>query len=122
MRHFLKLFLTAAGACIFAATAVYAHAFLDRANPGVGMTVQAAPRELTLRFTEDVVVAFSGVSLRTAEGQAVPVGKPVVAGGGNVLHVRIGRHLKPGTYVVSWHVVSVDTHRTSGTYRFTIAP
>jgi len=36
--------------------------------------------------------------------------------------VRLAHPLKPGTYLVSWHVVSVDTHRTSGTYKFTVTP
>jgi methionine-rich copper-binding protein CopC len=32
------------------------------------------------------------------------------------------RKLGPGTYTVHWRAVSVDTHRTQGTYRFTVAP
>ena len=39
-----------------------------------------------------------------------------------VLHVPLGQKLKAGVYVVSWHVVSVDTHKTSGSYKFTVAP
>ena len=30
--------------------------------------------------------------------------------------------LPPGTYLVSWHVVSVDTHPTEGTFTFEIKP
>jgi copper resistance protein C len=29
--------------------------------------------------------------------------------------------LPPGTYKVTWHVVSVDTHTTEGTFTFRIA-
>ncbi|MGH6674956.1 MAG: copper resistance protein CopC [Xanthobacteraceae bacterium] len=36
--------------------------------------------------------------------------------------MKLGRALKPGIYIVSWHVVSVDTHHTQGTYKFTVAP
>ena len=28
--------------------------------------------------------------------------------------------LPPGTYLVSWHVVSVDTHPTEGTFTFEV--
>jgi hypothetical protein len=28
----------------------------------------------------------------------------------------------PGTYRVSWHVVSVDTHPTEGNFTFRVAP
>ena len=89
----------------------------------MGATVSSSPSELELSFTQNVVIAFSGVSLATAEGGQIPTSKPTLdSGSPNVLHVRLGRALKPGTYVVSWHVVSIDTHPTSGTYRFTVAP
>jgi copper resistance protein C len=100
-----------------------AHAMLDHAAPGVGSTVPAAPGEIALSFSERVVAGFSGASLATAEGAAIPTGKAVVdASSPETLHVPIGQKLKPGTYVVTWHAVSVDTHRSSGTYRFTVAP
>jgi hypothetical protein len=28
----------------------------------------------------------------------------------------------PGTYKVEWHAVSVDTHKSEGTYRFQVTP
>lgn len=122
MQRFVTLLLSAAFACIFAATA-FAHAFLARAVPGVGSTVTGSPSELQLSFTQNIVLAFSGVRLAGAGGQAIAIGKPRLdPAQPNVLHVRIEHPLKPGAYLVSWHVVSVDTHRTSGTYKFTVAP
>lgn len=109
--------------CAFAATGAFAHAFLDRAVPGVGVTVNGSPSELQLTFSQNIVPAFSGVTLAAAGGAAVPVGKPVLdPANQSTLHVPLGHALKPGTYVVSWHVVSVDTHPTSGTYKFIVAP
>ena len=99
----------------------FAHAFLDHAVPGVGSTVSAAPAELQLSFTQDVVAALSGVRVNTATGAAVAAAKPT-SEGGSTLHVRLSRALAAGTYVVQWHVVSVDTHPTSGTYKFTVSP
>lgn len=119
----IRLFLLASAACAVAATSAFAHAFLDHAVPAVGATVPAAPGELQLSFTENVVAAFSGVSVSTQAGGAVATGKARVdASSPNVIHVRLGARLKPGVYVVHWHVVSVDTHRTSGSYKFTVAP
>jgi len=37
-----------------------AHAFLDHASPRVGTAVSAAPREVTLWFTQKLEAAFSG--------------------------------------------------------------
>jgi copper resistance protein C len=122
MKSFRTLALTAV-ACAFAATAAFAHAFLDHAVPGVGATVSASPSELELVFTQNVVPSFSGVEIASAEGGAVSSGKATGdAGSPNVLHVRLGSALKPGVYIVKWHVVSVDTHRTTGSYKFTVAP
>ena len=115
-----RIAVLAAAACAFATTA-FAHAFLDHAIPAVGSTASGSPRELELSFTQDIVPAFSGASVTSAEGGAVPTGKATVSRP-NTLHVTLGRALKPGVYVVNWHVVSVDTHRTSGSFRFTVAP
>lgn len=108
-------------ACVLFDRHAFAHAFLNHAMPGVGMTVAAAPAELDLTFTEDLVPAFSGVRVARASGGAVATGKPSF-GPADLMHVRLGRPLAPGTYIVTWHVVSVDTHHTQGSYKFTVAP
>ena len=122
MAHALKT-IALATACAIGSTAASAHAFLERAVPSVGGTVHAAPAELDLSFTQNVVVALSGVAVAQSGGGAVPAAKPTLDGANpSLLHVRLARPLAPGTYLVTWHVVSVDTHPTSGTYKFTVAP
>ncbi len=122
----LKTIVLAAGCALAttaASTAASAHAFLEHAVPSVGGTVRGGPAELDLAFTQNVVVALSGVSVARSGGGAVPAAKPTVDGANpSLLHVRLDQALPPGTYVVTWHVVSVDTHPTSGTYKFTVAP
>lgn len=123
MHTVLKATCLAALVSLGATAPGFAHAFLDHAVPAVGGTVSAAPGELTLSFSEGVELAFSHVELTSAEGAAIPVGKPSFGGDGQTtLHVKVARALKPGTYIVHWRVVSVDTHKTSGTYKFTVAP
>jgi copper resistance protein C len=113
---------TAAPSALIAPSA-WAHAMLDHATPAVGGTAQAAPGELQIAFTQNIVASFSGAELKAAEGAAIPTGKAVVdAASPNVMRVPIGQKLKPGLYVVTWHVVSVDSHRSSGSYKFTVAP
>lgn len=116
----IRNFMLGAVLCACTATAALAHAFLDYAVPGVGATVTASPSELQLAFSEEIVPAFSGVELSTAEGVAIAT--PKAAGSGKTLRVSLAQPLKPGVYKVSWHVVSVETHRTSGTYKFTVSP
>jgi len=52
-------------------TPVHAHAFLDHAEPRVGSTVQAAPAEVKIWFTQEIEQAFSSMSVRDATGQRV---------------------------------------------------
>ncbi len=123
MKNRLKLTAVAASLCALASTAASAHAFLEHAVPGVGSTVAGSPSELQLGFSQSVEVALSGVRIASAAGSAVAASKPTKdESNPATLHVRLGRALSPGTYVVTWHVVSVDTHPTSGSYKFTVAP
>lgn len=122
MHHFVKLLVAVALSTSLAASTTFAHAFLDHAVPGVGMTVNGSPHELRLYFTQGVVTAFSAVSVTSATGAAIPASKPVNdPSDQQTVIVRIGRALPPGTYTVSWRVLSVDTHTTTGTFRFTVS-
>ncbi len=114
-----RLILPMAGAAILGGiAAAAAHARLERAVPAVGSTV-VAPDHITLFFSEGVVPNFSGVAVADADGHAVKTGKP--SGKGAELDVPVSG-LRAGTYTVRWHAVSVDTHKTQGSFRFTVAP
>ena len=102
---------------LFAGTAAHAHAFLDHASPLVGGTVAAAPHEVILWFTQGIEPAFSRVEVSDSSGARVDQGKAQVSGS----TMRVG--LKPlgaGTYRVHWHVLSVDTHTTQGSFTFRV--
>jgi copper resistance protein C len=103
---------------VMSCTLARAHAMLDRANPAVGSTVGAAPRAVTLTFTENVEPAFSSVRVEDAGGARVDQGKPQLAGR-NVLRVGL-KPLQPGSYKVTWKVLSVDTHTTQGSFSFQV--
>lgn len=106
-------------AMMTAASPAWAHAFLQRAEPPVGSVV-AAPHQLVLTFTEGVEPLFSTVELRNAQGAAVPISKPATAPGDNRRLVSELPALSDGTYQVIWHVTSVDTHKTEGSFKFTV--
>jgi copper resistance protein C len=95
--------------------AAQAHAFLDHASPLVGSTVAAAPHEVSLWFTQNLEPAFSGVEVSDAAGARVDQGKPQISG--NTMRIGL-KGLSPGTYRVRWHVLSVDTHKTEGSFTF----
>lgn len=108
-------------AALLVPAAAHAHAFLDHASPKVGSTVATAPHELLLWFTEKLEPAFSTVEVRNAQGTVVS-GKAQAAGG-DATELRVPlKALPPGTYSVSWRVLSVDTHRTQGSFSFRVGP
>jgi copper resistance protein C len=99
-----------------------AHAQLEKATPPVGGTV-ASVSEIRLEFSEGVEPKFSKVSLTGPDGAAAPLGAATTESGHQaVLIVPITKPLAAGVYTVHWQAVSVDTHRTQGTFEFTVKP
>jgi len=96
------------------------HAFLDHATPAVGSAVPQSPPVVTLWFTQDLEPAFSNVTVTNDAGERVDLGNAQIPAG-SPAELRIGlKALPPGTYTVIWHVVSVDTHPTQGTFTFDV--
>ena len=99
---------------------VEAHAFLERAEPAVGSTVQTSPGEVRVLFTEKIEPALSTVQVLDASGREVDK-RDVHLDRSNhaLLHVSLPR-LEAGSYKVVWRVVSVDTHVTNGSFSFRV--
>ena len=99
-----------------------AHAFLDHAEPRVGSTTGNAPSEVRIWFTQRLEPAFSKIQVFDAQGREIDKRDTHVdPKEKNLLLVSLPA-LAAGTYKVSWHVVSVDTHRTQGDFKFTVEP
>lgn len=99
-----------------------AHAFLDHALPAVGSTVASAPKQVQLFFTQDLEPAFTGATIADANGQAVATGPAVFDPQNKAEMVLNLPPLSSGHYKVTWHALSVDTHRTEGSFSFDIHP
>lgn len=94
-----------------------AHAMLDHAEPRVGNKVSSPPHEVTLWFTQKLEPAFSSITVTNAAGQRVDSGKTRVNGNQMSVSLKGGG---TGTYRVNWRVLSVDTHRTDGSFTFQV--
>jgi methionine-rich copper-binding protein CopC len=97
------------------------HAFLDRASPAVGSTVHTPPTEVRIQYTENLEPAYSTAEVQDSSSMTVSTATRVDPNDPSVLVVPLGA-LKPGRYKVIWKVLSVDTHVTTGTFTFTVAP
>src|SRR5262249_4490923 len=103
---------------------VAAHARLKRANPPVGgaVSVAAVPAELQIWFSEPVEPALSSVEVRAPDGARMDRGD-LRGDATDRTHLRVTLlALTPGTPGVLWRVVSVDTHRTNGSFPSGVEP
>ena len=91
-----------------------AHAELKRVEPVPGSTV-TSPRDVTVSLSEKLEPAFSSITVRNGAGERVDAGPTQVSG--NMMRVRL-KPIGKGTYRVNWRALSVDTHRTEGSFSF----
>ena len=111
--------ITVFGVLAFAAPA-FAHAQLLGTSPANGAVVASPPGEIVLTFGETVQAPPDAIEVFSAGGQQVrtgPVGHP--DGQGSQVAVTLTPEMK-GTYVVSWRVISADTHPVQGAFTFSV--
>lgn len=96
-----------------------AHTLLEKATPAAGENLKTPPTAVTLQFSEALEPAFSAIAVADEAGHDVTARPPTVDG--TLMTVAL-KHLAPGRYRVSWHAVSLDTHRTEGKYGFLVLP
>ncbi|QBX55302.1 hypothetical protein EXE58_07435 [Nocardioides seonyuensis] len=101
---------------VVAAGPATAHAELVSTNPLNGAQLADAPGEVVLEFTESVALLDDGIRLLGAGGDAVPTPAPVTDG--STVRWAMPRDLPDGAYVVSWRVVSGDSHPVTGAFSF----
>ncbi|GAA1979452.1 copper resistance protein CopC [Isoptericola halotolerans] len=94
-----------------------AHAVLEETDPRDGAVLDAPPERLTLDFNEPVQAVPEATTLLSPDGLPVDV---EVAATDSTLVVTPGAELEDGTYVVSWRVISLDTHPVAGAFSFSV--
>lgn len=102
------------------AAPAFAHATLDSSSPSAGQTVATSPINVELRFDENVQVSLGGVRVFDSRGHQVDTSAPShPGGGGSRISVHVP-HLGNGSYVVTWRVISADTHPVRGAFVFSV--
>ncbi|MEU8826194.1 copper resistance protein CopC [Streptomyces sp. NPDC048636] len=98
-----------------------AHAQLTSTDPRDGSVVKTAPSEVTLNFSEGVLLSDDSVRVLDPKGKRVDTGKPGhVAGKTSTAAVRLHSGLPDGTFTVAWKAVSEDSHPVNGAFTFSI--
>jgi copper resistance protein C len=109
----------AAVAALAVAGQAGAHARLLMGSPKAGETV-AAPKALTLRYSEELVPAASSVKVATGAGAAVATGPMALDKTKKIVTVPFTGVLAAGAYKVTWHMKTEDGHETDGDFGFTV--
>ncbi|QLH22864.1 copper resistance CopC/CopD family protein [Streptomyces sp. Rer75] len=105
----------------FGAGPASAHAALASTSPGEGAVVKSAPSDVSLTFTEGVLLGRDAVRVLDPKGKRVDAGKAAhVDGKSSTASVALRSGLSDGTYTVAWKAVSEDSHPVSGAFTFSI--
>jgi copper transport protein len=102
---------------ILPATPAQAHAVLSSTDPPAESVVQQAPGKVTLVFSEPVQLVKDRIRVLAPDNSRVDVGDPAVSGSAVTVTVR-GQ--AQGTYLVSYRVVSADSHPIAGAFTYSV--
>jgi copper transport protein len=122
-RRWLRPAIAAAlvlGGVLGLASPAFAHAQLLGTSPASGAVLTSPPAEVVLTFGESVQAPPAAIEVYSAAGQQVrtgPVGHP--RGRADQVLVSLPQSMR-GTYVVSWRVISADTHPVQGAFSFSV--
>jgi len=117
-KHLIACIALLAGAAV--SPLALAHAHLRDPVPAMDANV-VAPPALVLTFSEAIEAAFSSVTLLDDQGRSVALpAVQVTREAPNTLRVAPLPALSSGTYTVQWKVLSVDTHKSAGSYCFKV--
>jgi copper transport protein len=111
-----------AAAALALPAAAWAHAALLRTVPEASRTINRAPQEVRLSYSEPVEPRFAIVSVTDAQGRQVTSGSPAAAVGAPQTLVTPLRHVPEGWYLVFWRVISADGHPVRGAFTFAVGP
>lgn len=107
-----------AAAFTLGAPAALAHAHLTTSTPAADAVV-AAPKTVSLTFSETLEPKFSGLTLTGPGGGGVPL-RVTPSEDRRTLVAAPAKPLGPGAYKAVWHAVAKDGHRMEGAYSFTV--
>ncbi|WP_111648220.1 copper resistance CopC/CopD family protein [Actinoplanes lutulentus] len=103
---------------LLSAAPASAHAALVASDPGNGTIVPDAPNRVTLNFSESVQLVAGKIRVIAPDGSQADQGDPTVDGGQVTIPLRSGAGR--GTYLVSYRVISADSHPVAGTITFSV--
>jgi copper transport protein len=100
------------------ASPAHAHAVLESTSPEADSLIQEPPAQIVLTFSEPVSPVADRVRVIAPDGSRVDRNEPRPEG--RQLIIPVEPLTQPGTYLVSFRVISADSHPVYGTFSFSI--
>jgi copper transport protein len=119
LARFLAVAALVGAILIATAAPAWAHASLVSSNPADGATVATSPPALTLTFSEAVEIQLGSIQVSSCTGARVDVGPAHHTKSDSEIAATLPA-LTPGQYLVSWRVISADSHPVHGAYYFAV--
>jgi copper transport protein len=96
----------------------FAHAALVGSDPASDSIVPDAPNKITLTFSESIQLLPGKIQVLGPDGSRADQGDPTVDGANVTIPLRSGGGR--GTYLVSYRIVSADTHPVGGSITYSV--
>jgi copper transport protein len=120
IRRLLALGALVVALVVVAAAPASAHATLLTTDPQNGGVYDKPPSQVKLRFSEPVEVSLGGIRVFSSDRDRVVTGSPEHPGGTQSEVAVSLPGLDDGTYVVTWRVISADSHPVEGAFTFQV--
>jgi copper transport protein len=117
-RRAAALLALSIGFVVLLATPAFAHATLLQTTPAAGQVLATSPKTIQLRFNENVEVDAGSVRVYDRKSNRVDTSSPSTSG--DTVTVAVRDKLADGSYVVTWRVISADSHPVQGAFAFQV--
>ncbi|WFE49990.1 copper resistance protein CopC [Micromonospora sp. WMMD1155] len=112
------LLVTLGALLIAPATSASAHAVLQSSSPAASSVVPSGPSEVVLTFSESVRKVPGKIRVIAPDGSRADRGEP--AFDNTVVTIPVSPDAGRGTYLVSFRVISADSHPVSGAFTYSV--
>ncbi|MEV4763970.1 copper resistance protein CopC [Micromonospora chokoriensis] len=112
------LLVTVGALLIAPATSASAHAVLQSSSPAASSVVPSGPSEVVLTFSESVRKVPGKIRIIAPDGSRADRGEP--AFDSTVVTIPVSPDAGRGTYLVSFRVISADSHPVSGAFTYSV--
>ncbi|WBB70614.1 copper resistance protein CopC [Micromonospora sp. WMMD812] len=112
------LLVTVVALLIAPAGPASAHAVLVSSSPAASAVVPSGPSEVVLTFSESVRKVPDKIRVIAPDGSRADRGEPSF--GGSVVTIPVDPAGERGTYLVTYRVISADSHPVSGAFTYSV--